>query len=359
MPTSSNDGCKFLLRPQIHEYESFRGYVARIALRNDSLPLVRPFLVSLTEASKCLSILAQLTNTEPDVLSSHGALIGGGISNPVQACIGDARISSSHVRKMIGYVCTQCLDEDGISMGYWDLRQYSVCHRHGVKLTADYSNYGLFFDRDTGSSTTRKSGLEHSQIPSSSASNQSEIGLSLVLAKAYRYSLDHRSSAAMNCANTFLPIDWALLLIEFLEHVLIPDFLRHTGVESHAALPQNFSNLISTMLLDDRYRRILREAVFLHAAKDPLNMRRVLSPGNSVVDIVRSFHDCTDDIPFHECLWTLQRELLKESTFQKDQPQRQSSPRFTPKVKRRGGARNFDFVTSRYEPMPTQEFGVA
>ena len=361
MHAPSTEICKFLLRSQIHEYESFRGYVARVAFRNDSLQLVRPLLKSLVEASHFLPALAQLTATDLEVLSSHGALVGQGIANLMQARIGDVRISPSHLRHGIRYVCPLCLAEGGISLGYWELRRYSTCHVHGVRLINACSNCNLGFGWDTGTLVAcKKCGVELAGMHSKSESNPDEIGLSQVLAKAYMHSLDNRKSVYLeNCVNTFLPIDWAFLLVEFLEHVLIPEFLRHTGAENHAALPQSFSNLISTMLLDDRYRRILREAVFLHAAKDPMTMRRVLSPGNSVIDIVRSFHDCTDDIPFHECLWALHRELLNEPTCLRDKPQRQSPARLTPKAKRRGGSRNFDLFTPRYEPMPTQEFGVA
>ena len=361
MPATSSDNCKFLLRPQIHEFESFRGYVVRVAIRNDSLNLVRPLLKTLTDASNFLPTLAQLTDIDLDVLSSHGALVGDGNTSPLQARIGDARLSPNQLRHGIRYVCPLCMAERGISLGYWELRRYSTCHIHGVRLINACSNCKMSLNWDTGTlAACTHCGLELSQMQSCSVPNSGELGVSTCLAKAYMHSLDSRSSTTLeNPGNVFFPIDWALLLMEFLEYVLIPEFIRHIGAEEHRELPQDFSDLISTMLLDERYRRILRGAVFLHAAKDPMNLRQLLLPGNSVVDVVRSFHECTDDIPFHECLWALQRELLKKPARLRDLPQRQSHPHLAPKAKRRGGIRNFDYFSPRYEPMPTQEFGVA
>lgn len=362
MYSPSNQFGKFLLTPQIHEYESFRGFITRTAVRNDSLQLVRPLLKSLAEASQFIPSLAQLSNTDPDILKSHGALVVHGRANRMMARFGDTHISSNHLRHTTRHVCPQCLAENGISMGYWDLRLYSVCHRHGVKMVNECSNCKLDFEWHIGSPDTCKCGMPLSQINANPCPSADGIGLGRVLAMAYMHSLNHTSfSPIQNHGNgdRFVPLDWAILLIEFIGHVLVPNFLRHIGEEDYVILPHTFRHLISTMLLDSRYRGILRQAVFLHAAKDPLTMRLALSPGNTPADIARNFDGCTDDIPFHQCLWEFQRKIPVVRPALAMKPRKQLIHRLGPRSTRRKVPRSvgFDFFT--IEPLLTESIGAA
>jgi TniQ len=192
---------KFLLTPQIHEYESFRGFITRVAVHNESIPLVRPLLKTLTDASKSIPMLAQLTNTDPEILKSHGALLVEGTANHMMARFGNTHIPSSYLRHTTRHICPQCLAEEGISMGYWDLQLYSVCHRHGLRLINECSNCKKGFEWHIGRTDICKCGTPLAEMSAKAVPGADGVGLGKVLAAAYMHSLDQNRETSAHATS--------------------------------------------------------------------------------------------------------------------------------------------------------------
>ena len=299
---------KFLVTPQIQEDESLRGYIARVAHRNGSFAFVRQMLDSFFIASRSIPTFSQLTGVQGAVLASLGSYSLSKESKPCKVRFGVASLPINQVWQRTRNICPRCLAKDGISKGYWDLKSYTCCHKHAVKLVSACSDCNRSFSWSSGSPETCTCGLHLSEVRAVAAPAGAEMGIYSFLAQSFSDSISCKDSVMVQTIpQKFYRLDWTLLLIEFIKFVLIPAFMNHLNWEDQSVDDRHMQNLVAQMLMDGNYRQILREAVFLHAAKDPMTMRKALLPGNRLELIQQFFKDSTEDVPFHQSLWDFQR----------------------------------------------------
>jgi hypothetical protein len=104
-----------------------------------------------------------------------------------------------------------------------------------------------------------------------------------------------------------LPIDWTLLLLEFITEVLIPRFGKLHGLAGVKRFRTARYTLTVSMLEDVHYRDYLRDALFMQASADPLKLVAALRPGRHAEWRSSRFDPCWDEVSFHHSLWDLKR----------------------------------------------------
>ncbi|MCW2313711.1 TniQ family protein [Rhodoferax antarcticus] len=284
--------------------ESVRGYVARVAHRNGSLGHVQQQLQSFSCASRSIPVFSELTGSPIEVLESHGSTTQNRTSKTPSVRFGNIFLPSNQVWQQRRYFCPLCLGADGISKGYWDLKIYSTCHRHRVRLVCKCSDCGRSFCWDTGLPDFCTCGLRISAVKTEAALPYPARRLFRLVALSFGRTVDFDSSTQItNRREEFLTLDWTLLLIEFIIFVLIPAFWIEVEMPDIKLDDLQVQTMIVKMLEDNNYRRILREAIFLHAANDPMTMNKALTPGNGAELIHQYYYGCIEGIPFHACLW--------------------------------------------------------
>lgn len=305
-----HDYSKYLIGDTMQQDESLRGFVARIAHRNESLGLVRGSLQSYYHASCSISMFSSLTGVPSDVLKSHGCYEQKEGSKTGMVRFGGVLLPANQVWQRIRRLCPRCLTEDGISRAYWDLKAYKCCHRHGIRLVSECSDCKRSFTWDSESPDVCACGLLLASVKTNPAIPVIKYGISRLVERSFRQTMKYADSTEIpRSFQKFLFLDWILLLVEFIKYVLIPTFWNERESGKLKLEDHKMDGLVGTMLGDENYRRILREGLFDHASKDPMTMGRALTPGNSLEEIKQLYDGCIEDIPFHPCLWEFYRSM--------------------------------------------------
>lgn len=88
-----------------------------------------------------------------------------------------------------------------------------------------------------------------------------------------------------------------LLLIEIVQHVLIPEHVPR-------GLSRSDELRLTVLILRDRfYRDYLWDKVFLHAASDPMRMAEMLQPGRGGTSIRQDYSGLAPDLHIPRALW--------------------------------------------------------
>lgn len=122
------------LVPHLLEGESFRSYIGRLADANLIRKIFRPFMNGLGATTEVLGVASAWAGLEYDTLASRVSATE--IQGKPRIRIGSSLVVSSHVHLQSRQVCPQCMATSAASPCYWDLKDYSVCHLHGVALVS-------------------------------------------------------------------------------------------------------------------------------------------------------------------------------------------------------------------------------
>jgi len=126
----------FLLREDLGQLESLRGYAPRMAALNECSSLVSPQLISLSAMSEALDAVALLTATDRSILANRMSQQSLGRGRVRVGRLGLTSVGHKAVRWQERCVCPACVGEGVLSSVLWELEAYMACCMHGLMLTS-------------------------------------------------------------------------------------------------------------------------------------------------------------------------------------------------------------------------------
>jgi hypothetical protein len=296
----------FLLVTEIEIYESARGFIARAAERNHSFLKVRKSISSHQSIQNDMHLMSSLTETSSEALRAHGSLVGALAGKPKEFRIGSEQFPMSLIYASSNRVCPHCYKADGISRIYWDLRSYTVCHIHRCKLISRCTDCDRDIGWDHGHRKCR-CGQKIEAMQTSAVSSTVERDHCGLLALATMHSLRSWRTPADAPLQTLhdrrISLHWHFLLIEFLEHVLLPGFAEEFDIANERLNRGTVTWLMLKILEDQRYCLQIREAMFLHAASSPFTLGKAIRLNKTPEESRQLLKGCLEDLPFHRILW--------------------------------------------------------
>ena len=252
--------------------------------------------------------ISQLTCESRAVLLARGAVVDGNSVRPGGFCFGNVVLPAAVIRTTQRTVCPSCVALGGVSLCVWELRAYDVCHRHGVSLVDTCHGCGNRLSWAMASLRACACGFPIGQLPAKSAP-AGRARLCAVLAQAMLTSIQWDAAPKFPTLGRRLPIDWALLLEEFLSKVMLPRFTRVRGMSGFDIDGTKGDELVAAMLEDLQYRDYVRDTLFLHAAAKPTTLLNSLRPGQDAQTLRARFDPCWRELSFHKSLWRAKQNV--------------------------------------------------
>lgn len=300
---------RLIVRPQIDENESLRGYISRVSRRNGSSPLLTPMLVSLQATTNAIQEIATMTGRRTSVLKARGSLIQVRNEEPPGVLFGSCILPTNRVRMQRRMVCPICLSKNGISICCWELKNYDVCHKHGCYLVDRCSGCDRLLSWASTSPETCPCGLQFADIETEMASIND--GLICKLIANQMASIIVLPNQVI-VSGTLAPLNLFFIVSTFVRAVLIPGFCqRHLG--NLLSLNSQTSQKLHLLILkDSEYCVHLREAIFCHCIESPIAMARASMMGVTDLEMRKHFLPCLDKVIFHNALFKVKAEIVEK-----------------------------------------------
>lgn len=295
-----------LIRPGLGTDEGLRAYVCRLATRNLSPTLFRPMLDSMFTVTAAVPDLVGLTGQGPETLLRRGSAVRTAGRQVGGVRFGDVVLPRSVVRPKSRRVCPQCVAQDGTSRCVWDLRRFDVCDRHGLRLVEACSSCKQPLTWSYPSADRCACGFLLSRLQAQTGSS-GRRRLCKVLAASMLRTIHGGPVTGDAGSAAAVPIDWTLVLCEFIAGVLIPIFSERHGLDSSQRFHAARDALTASMLEDRNYRDYLRDAVFMYASSDPMTLVSTLRPGRLDEWSLSRFEYRWSELSFHRSLWDFRR----------------------------------------------------
>ncbi len=286
----STDIPSLLLVPSLQQTESLRAFMYRTAQTNAYPRMYVGSAQTLKRADTFLSLLASRDLKLSQELRVRLAPISFARHRAKPFLLGRERIPSSFIRLMARSVCPLCLSENPWSRGEWELKAYTCCHSHGVKLvdTCDYCKQKLSWDRTE--LLNCYCGRELSAISPPSVQyweRQWARQLHLAFVSSTKRGACERSSRKYGPQ---INISKLFLMVDIVRTIVIPSNVP-CGYENNPA------RLLARILDDRNYRGCLWETIFLFAAKTPLLLSKMLQIGQTNDDLIRNYQGLAEELP--------------------------------------------------------------
>lgn len=302
-----------IIRPGIEPDEGFRAYVCRLATRNRAPSLFRPMLDSMFKVAAAAPEFACLSGEGLETLRRRGCAVRGAGREPGGVCFGDAVLPRKLVRVRSRAVCPQCIAKNGVSLCVWELHGYNVCHRHGLKLVDACSACKQPLSWEHPSSDQCACGFPLAKLEAKTG-RSGRRRLCRILAKSMLRSIHGGPVTGDLDSAAAAPIDWTLVLCEFISGVLIPRFGERHGLGDSKPFLAARDALTASMLEDRTYRDYLRDVVFMYASADPMTLVSTLRPGRLDEWALCRYEGCWGELCFHQSLWDLKRTAQERRT---------------------------------------------
>lgn len=268
--------------------ESARGYALRLAKANAFPNLFQARLANLHSSAKLASELAGMPG--PKNLTLHARACWHPASHGAEGLVyvGHARLARHCLRATSRAVCPDCLRESGVSLIEWEVRACKACPRHKCWLVTKCPNCGHTLTWSRTDADTCLCGQSLTAMRTAPAPKW-VCNLARLFTTATQTSLQSRFDAAQRCRNgPPLRLDKLLLLLEVINRGLLAQFLGGELLRQHG--PR-----LSVAIIRDRgYRDYLWDEVFLHLADRPMEMAKLLLPGNPTDEFAQNFSALID-----------------------------------------------------------------
>lgn len=300
---------RLLVRPEINENESLRGYISRVSRSNGSSLLFKPALASLQATTNALPEIATMTGRRASDLMAHGSLTQLRNDEPPGVLFGSCILSTNRVRMQRRNICPMCLSKDGISISCWELRGYDVCHKHGCYLVDRCSGCDRILSWSNTSSDICLCGLQLADMKTELASiNQ---GLICKLIADHMPAMISRPNEVI-VSGILSPLNLFFIAGNFVRAVLIPSFCRwHLG-NLLSLSSQASEELLLVILQDSEYCIDLHKVIIAYCIENPKAMARALMVGITDLEMREHFLPCLDKVIIHNELFKIKADVIEK-----------------------------------------------
>jgi hypothetical protein len=309
---------RLLIRPELVENESLRGYVSRLSSCNGSSPLLKPMLASLQATTGAIQEIATLTDCSASLLSEHGSLMQGRNAGNSGVLFGNSILSTDQVWMHRRTVCPRCLSRNGVSICCWELRDYDVCHEHGCYLVDRCSGCDRVLSWANTSSEVCSCGVRLADIKIPMASTNRRLICELIADAKSASRFDQREIVS----DSLTPLNWLFMVSNFVLSILIPGFFQEHMGKRHAISGQTSEELLLVILKDSEYCDHLRQLMLLHDFRNQMKMTRALRAGIFNQELRKTFLPCLKKVTIHSHLFKIKAEMQKEKELKLQATQR-------------------------------------
>lgn len=266
-----------LLIPSLQPTESLRAFMYRAAELN-AFPRLYCGTHALTHARGVLDVVESRDPSlskelrlrlAPSPIADHRAST---------FLLGKDLMPSSCIRIHARSICPLCISKNKWSRGEWEMKEYTSCHVHGVKLVdrCDQCQQKLTWYRSEISSCYCGRALSAITPPRAKRWERN-------WAKHLHLAFKHAICSSSEKYDSVTSLPKLLLIAEVVRTVLIPlNLFRSNPNEGR-------TQLTVALLEDPSYRAKLWEAIFLHAAETPLLLSKMLLAGQSKHRLFRNY----------------------------------------------------------------------
>lgn len=285
---------QLLFLPKLTGTESLRAYMLRAAEQNMHPRIYQEELETLSKSSRLVWGMSQhdkdMARTLARRLAPMSAHRPKGL--PTMVLLGDDQIPISCLHLRTRKVCPFCLADDRRSRLVWELKAARACAIHRSRLVSTCPGCERSLQWGRSQLMHCFCGQDLSQIEPDRASTW-EVKWARLLEAATTVSRFGRSSPRIaSTANVPMRLSKLLLMADVVRHVVLP--VLYDGETSQ----DKVWKAITRTLDDPPYRDYLWDAIFLHAARDPFQLSRNLTPGRSKSEVDAAYVGILDDLAF-------------------------------------------------------------
>jgi hypothetical protein len=270
-----NGGQEFLVRPHPKGTESIRSLLHRLIRQNKLSPRLLGESQGVAHATATALALAASAGWHPENILRRGGLIATpGIAEGTIS-VGISRLGK---RSFVGNqrrICPQCIANRSDTPLAWEIYVNRACHFHGCLLVDRCSSCEEPFEWLTYDLVCSSCGNSLSQMTTHQAPRWART-LSQWVHMSVSRSIRGIREDGRQVSDIFrVRLDKLLLMVDVLRHVLLRRWLN-------ARVWDQFNMPWTVELLKSHdFRFWLWNALFLHAAKDPMTLAKALVPSGT------------------------------------------------------------------------------
>lgn len=309
MTALSTNRARLLIRPSPQKGESLRGYVSRLSFENGSSPILTSVLRSLRATTEAIPQISLLSGCSETNLRAHGSVTQFRNNAPSCVLFGSAIIPLKLIWLKKKMICPQCLLNQNISMCYWELKDYDVCHVHGCHLISNCEACGRGFQWGMTETGKCQCGLQYSEIKARIASTTRSL-LCKLFADATIESIT-LSYGKNSHSDTLAPLNRIFIASNFLLSILIPAFFQEHLGKIRSISNETCEELLLILLADNAYCDRLHRFISLHSGRSLITMKKATRVGIFDAAIKTEFRKYYEAMPLHEHFFEVKSEILR------------------------------------------------
>lgn len=274
---------RLLFLPQIKPAESVRAYMLRAAHENMHPRIYSEELQGLPRTIGFIHLLGARNPDMGQTLTRRVAPTWAKPSMEVTALLGDDEVPLACLHGRSRQVCPLCLGKASWSRLEWEVKSNRACPMHRVMLVNHCPNCNRPLHWGRSELLHCYCGQALSHIDTTEASRWDVKWAKLVQSATIVSRFGRQSLQLAGTKNVPTRLSKLLLMSDVVKHVLLP------SLEDVDTARDDIRSLTTKILDDQAYSAYLWDTIFLHAARDPLELRRHLAPGRPKEAVVMAY----------------------------------------------------------------------
>jgi hypothetical protein len=264
---------QLLFLPQIKPAESVRAYMLRAAHENMHPRIYSSEMQGLPLTLRFIDQLGSQNPAMAQTLARRMAPRVSKLSTLATALLGDDELPLWCLHGRSRQFCPVCLGNASWSRLEWEVKSNRACPMHRVMLAIDCPNCNRPLHWGRSELMHCYCGQALSRIETTEASRWDVMWAKLVQSATIVSRFGRQSPQLAGRKNVPTRLSKLLLMADVVKHVLLP------SLEDIDTVGDDIRNLTVKILDDQAYSAYLWDSIFLHAARDPLELRWHLVPG--------------------------------------------------------------------------------